>query len=195
MEQTSTSDQTQDLKEKQRQEREQLILSAAEEVLYEKGYHDISSIDEIAARVGVAKVTVYLHFPSKEDLVFAIFLHNFDTFVRVIDEVLSETMLPRQQLETILACMYGGFSIKQIQPLYNSVDMKLLFEVSREQEGLRPWVQLAVRAGSILEAGKVSVDFDSVMPTSATFFSLLSPHSYERLVLGEYMAFKTWSST
>ena len=198
MEQTSTSEQTQTLKEKQSQERERLILGAAEEVLYEKGYHDTSSIDEIAARVGVAKSTVYLHFLSKEDLVFAVFLHNFDAFVRVIDEVLGEAMPPCQQLETILACMYGGFSIKQIQPLYNSVDMKRLFEVSREQEGLRPWVQLAVRAGSILEAGKVSGDFDSVTPTSvqvATFFSLLSPRSYERLVLGEHMAFKTWFST
>ena len=192
MEQTSTSEQTQTLKEKQRQERERLILAAAEEVLYEKGYHD-TSIDEIAARVGVAKGTVYLHFPSKEDLVFAVFLHNFDAFVRAIDEALSEAMPPRQQLETILTCMYGGFYIKQIQLLYNSVDMKRLFEARREQEGPRPWEQLAARIASILEAGKVRGDFDPVTPTSvqvATFFSLLSPRSYERLVLGEHMDVK-----
>ncbi len=60
------------LKEKQRQEREALILQAAEEVLMEKGYHE-TSIDEIAARVGIAKGTVYLHFPSKEDLVIGLF--------------------------------------------------------------------------------------------------------------------------
>ncbi len=60
------------LKERQRQERAALILQAAEEVLAEKGYHE-TSMDEIAARVGVAKGTVYLHFPSKEDLVFALF--------------------------------------------------------------------------------------------------------------------------
>ena len=41
------------LKEKQRQEREELILQAAEEVLAEKGYYE-TSIDEIAARVGIA---------------------------------------------------------------------------------------------------------------------------------------------
>ncbi|EFH86205.1 TetR/AcrR family transcriptional regulator [Ktedonobacter racemifer] len=188
MEQEQTSEQAQTLKEKQRQERERLILAAAEEVLYEKGYHD-TSIDEIAARVGVAKGTVYLHFPSKEELVFAVFLHNFDAFVRAIDEALNEGMPPRQQLETILTCMYGGFYIKQIQLLYNSVDMKRLFEARREQEP-RPWEQLAARIASILEAGKAHGDFDSVTPTSvqvATFFSLLSPRSYERLVLGEHM--------
>ncbi len=57
------------LKERQRQEREALILLAAEEVLIEKGYHEMS-MDEIAARVGISKGTVYLHFASKEDLVF-----------------------------------------------------------------------------------------------------------------------------
>ncbi len=54
------------LKERQRREREELILQVAEEVLLEKGYYE-ASIDEIAARVGIAKGTVYLHFASKED--------------------------------------------------------------------------------------------------------------------------------
>ena len=39
------------LKEKQRKEREELILQAAEEVFQEKGYYE-TSMDEIAARVG-----------------------------------------------------------------------------------------------------------------------------------------------
>lgn len=56
---------TRSLKEKQRKERELLILEAAEEVMIEKGYHE-TSMEEIAARVGIAKGTVYLHFPSKE---------------------------------------------------------------------------------------------------------------------------------
>ena len=72
------------LKEKQRQEREALILQAAEEVLMERGYHE-TSIDEIAARVGIAKGTVYLHFPSKEDLVVAIFERDMQQLLQYID--------------------------------------------------------------------------------------------------------------
>ena len=68
------------LKEKQRQEREELILQAAEEVLAEKGYYE-TSVDEIAARVGIAKGTVYLHFPGKEDLVIAILERNAQALV------------------------------------------------------------------------------------------------------------------
>src|SRR5207302_10908597 len=69
------------LKEKQRQEREALILQVAEEVLMEKGYHEMS-IDEIATRVGIAKGTVYLHFSSKEDLVVAIFERDMQKFLQ-----------------------------------------------------------------------------------------------------------------
>ena len=72
------------LKEKQRQEREALILQAAEEVLTEKGYYE-TSIDEIAARVGIAKGTVYLHFPSKEDLVVAIFERDMHKLVELVE--------------------------------------------------------------------------------------------------------------
>src|SRR5947199_253172 len=60
------------LKEKHRREREELIIRAAEEVLQEKGYYE-ASMDEIAARVGIAKGTIYTHFPGKEELVFAFF--------------------------------------------------------------------------------------------------------------------------
>src|SRR5579863_2249574 len=60
------------LKEKQRREREELILQAAEEVFQEKGYYE-ASMDEIAARVGIAKGTIYTHFPGKEELVIELF--------------------------------------------------------------------------------------------------------------------------
>src|SRR5256885_7463499 len=80
------------LKEKQRQERKALILQAAEEVLMEKGYHE-TSIDEIAARVGIAKGTVYLHFPSKEDLVIAIFERDMQQLLRS-EEHTSELQSP-----------------------------------------------------------------------------------------------------
>ncbi len=75
------------LKERQRQERAALILQAAEEVLAEKGYHE-TSMDEIAARVGVAKGTVYLHFPSKEDLVFALFEQELVTWCQQLPKTI-----------------------------------------------------------------------------------------------------------
>ncbi|GHO49987.1 TetR/AcrR family transcriptional regulator [Ktedonospora formicarum] len=188
MEISTTRTHTQTLKEKQRQERERLILAAAEEVLYENGYHD-TSIDEIAARVGVAKGTVYLHFSSKEDLIAAVFTANFERFLRALDEVITETMTPRAQLETILARMYEGYYVRLIQLLYNNADLKKLFQ-ARKQQHPPPWDALVSRVIAILEAGKARGDFDQHTPTkvmASAFFCLLSPTSYERLVIAEHM--------
>src|SRR6266699_171997 len=106
------------LKEKQRQEREALILQAAEEVLTEKGYYE-TSIDEIAARVGIAKGTVYLHFPSKEDLVVAIFERDMQQLLQYIDTTLASLVTAREKMETIFDLMHGGIISKRMQVLYS----------------------------------------------------------------------------
>src|SRR5579883_2772831 len=107
MEQTEGATVPRSLKEKQRQEREALILQVAEEVLLEKGYYE-TSIDEIAARVGIAKGTVYLHFPSKEDLVIAIFARDMRSFLQNIDEAVETKPTSQAKLEAILHLLYTG---------------------------------------------------------------------------------------
>src|SRR6266704_2446726 len=104
------------LKEKQRGEREALILLAAEEVLMEKGYYE-TSIDEIAAHVGIAKGTVYLHFLSKEDLVVAIFERDIKKFEEHIETIMSSALTARGKLEAILQFTYGGLFNKRMQLL------------------------------------------------------------------------------
>jgi AcrR family transcriptional regulator len=46
------------------------ILDTASELFYRDGYHAVG-IDTIVARSGVAKMTLYRHFPSKDDLIAA----------------------------------------------------------------------------------------------------------------------------
>src|SRR5215831_14564033 len=102
------------LKERQRQEREQLILQAADELLLERGYHE-TSIDDIAARVGISKGTVYLHFASKEDLVVALFERGMEHLLRTIDEILAAPGSPRARLEAILRRVYAGMAGQHYQ--------------------------------------------------------------------------------
>jgi len=47
--------------------REDAIVSAVNRLLAEKGF-DAMTVDEVAAEVGIAKASLYKHFPSKEDL-------------------------------------------------------------------------------------------------------------------------------
>src|SRR6516164_5448989 len=119
---------TRSLKEKQRQEREALILQVAEEVLMEKGYYE-TSIDEIAARVGIAKGTVYLHFPGKEDLVVAIFEREMQQLLQYIDSTMDSSLTAREKMEAIFDLMHGGIISKRMQLLFsvsNSAGLKHL---------------------------------------------------------------------
>src|ERR687886_1674798 len=95
------------LKERQRREREELILEAAEVLLAEKGYHAMA-MEEIAARVGIAKGTVYLHFPSRDDLVVALFEREFGAFRQAVEEAAATPGTARSRLEQILRQTYDG---------------------------------------------------------------------------------------
>lgn len=55
------------IKELQWQVREDVIIDAAHELFGEQGYAEMS-MDDLAARVGISKATLYQHFQSKEEV-------------------------------------------------------------------------------------------------------------------------------
>ncbi|MBX5449717.1 TetR/AcrR family transcriptional regulator [Thermogemmatispora sp.] len=179
-------------KEKQRQEREALILQAAEEVFCEKGYHE-ASIDEIAARVGIAKGTVYLHFPSKEDLLAALFRRDTE---QVIAEVEAIAAVPgrsaREKLEEILHLLYGELFKKRTRlfySMYNSPEMGAL--LAKKEQMHAHWEQLTSRLEGLLAEGQAAGEFNPELPTSvmlSLFLNLVSVRGYERLVVREGLA-------
>ncbi len=180
---------THSLKEKQRQEREQLIIQAAEEVFEEKGYYE-ASMDEIAARVGVAKGTIYTHFPGKEELVVAIFKRNLQTFLDGIDVVIEAEPTPRAKLEALLQFIYTGLYSRQtrlLTSMYNGIDMKrMIVEKGGCMSDL--WERVVSRVTTLLEEGKAAGELNPSIPTKVmlfSFFSLFSPRSYEGHILGD----------
>jgi AcrR family transcriptional regulator len=102
------------LKERQRQERVELILKEAQMVLAEKGYHEMS-MDEVAARVGIAKGTIYLHFPSKEDLVIALVKQSLANYIEMVEQCAAMPLSSRERLELILQQAFGEDRQKQNQ--------------------------------------------------------------------------------
>src|SRR5436309_7797740 len=154
------------LKEKQRKEREELILQAAEEVFQEKGYYE-TSMDEIAARVGIAKGTIYTHFPGKEELVVAIFRRDMQKFLDGIDGVIENEPTPRAKLEALLQFIYTGLYSKQtrrLSSMYNAVDFKrMIVEKGGCMRDL--WQSLVSRVTKLLEEGKEAGKITSSIPT------------------------------
>jgi AcrR family transcriptional regulator len=178
------------LKERQRQERENLILQAAEDVLLEKGYHDIS-MDEIAARVGIAKGTLYLHFAKKEDLLFTFFERELRNILECIEQARAMQDISAQlKLQSVVLGMYQDFSVKRAELLYilhNSTDFKM--EIKCRAESSLQGISDGVSA--LLDEGKVNGEFDVSLPTAVmvnSFFSILSPRGYRHLLVEQKMS-------
>lgn len=177
------------LKEKLRQKRAELILEVAEEVLMEKGYHD-ASMDEIAARTGVAKGTLYQHFPAKEDLVFALIDRQLVLFEQTVAQIAASQVSARNKLERILHYIYleqHGSHTQLLHLLHDNADLrKGLFE---KKEQLRNHLQQTTDLiKAMLEEGKAEGIFDRKMATEVmflTFMQLLSLRRQEQLFTRE----------
>ncbi len=179
------------LKERQRQERERLILQAAQELLFERGYHDMS-IDDLAARVGISKGTVYLHFASKEDLVLALLDRGRRDLLQTLDAILSSNATPREKLRAILERVYSGMSCTQFQVISTIFQNPALFgRMAEKRQALaEAWDAPMERIAAVLDEGKALGEFDPAFPTPimlSLFRSLLTPHACQRLVVQEGM--------
>jgi TetR/AcrR family transcriptional regulator, fatty acid metabolism regulator protein len=172
------------LKEKQRLEREALILQAAEEVLEEKGYY-ATSMDEIAARVGIAKGTIYGHFPGKEDLVVALLERNMRTFLQGVDAIVAQQTTSRARLEALLRYIMTGLLQKQVQ-VFASVTRSLDFacqDPEREARLHSLWQGVKDQIVALIEEGKSSGEFKRALSTRAmlcAFFSLLDTRRFQK---------------
>lgn len=69
-------------------QRQQEILAAAQAVFAEQGFHG-ATMDDIAARAGLAKGTLYLYFASKRELFLSVLKHGFEEMRRTLREVIA----------------------------------------------------------------------------------------------------------
>jgi AcrR family transcriptional regulator len=73
-----------------KQERRDAILDAAERMLLRSQDH-VANVAEVADEAGLAKGTVYLYFPSKEELLLALHERNIDGFFNALVMLLART--------------------------------------------------------------------------------------------------------
>ncbi len=78
------------------------ILETAAALFYAYGYRAIG-VDRLIAESGVAKMTFYKHFPSKDDLITAYLERTSDNFWIWLDGIVADEPNPRRQLELILS--------------------------------------------------------------------------------------------
>ena len=84
-----------------RQQSMDAIMQAALELFGHHGYHS-TSISKIAQEAGVSKGLIYNYFESKEDLLKKIILEAIETGEHVMEDAMSQSDDPFEQLKSLL---------------------------------------------------------------------------------------------
>jgi len=80
------------------------LLDTAARLFYARGFQAVG-VDEIVAESGVAKMTLYRHFPSKDDLIVAYLKRSTDGFSDWFESALARAETPRAQLVAVFAAL------------------------------------------------------------------------------------------
>jgi len=149
--------------------REDAIIQAVNRLLAEKGF-DAMTVDEVAARVGIAKASLYKHFPSKEDLAAA-------AMVRVMRQAQafcagrSDADPP---LENLRAVTRWTMQLKLAGdmpslPSQNSTLRAALMENREYMDGL---IEVSDRLGAWIEAAQAGGSISDRLPAIAVLYTL-----------------------
>ena len=89
--------------------RRRQLLSAAQEVFVENGYH-AAAMDEIAERAGVSKPVLYQHFPGKLELYLALLDLHVDDMVTRCREALASTHENKLRVQATFSAFFDFVS-------------------------------------------------------------------------------------
>jgi AcrR family transcriptional regulator len=127
------------------------ILEVAKGAFSQSGAN--TSLDDIARQAGVGAGTLYRHFPTREDLLEAVYRTEVEKLAAA-ERRFSETLPPVEALRAWMLLFVDYIATKQlIAPALNVLvgDPKKVFEASYAQiwEAIRALVKRAIKSGDI----------------------------------------------
>jgi len=93
-----------------RENRRGKIIKVAAGLFSEKSYHDVT-VDDIADKVGVAKGTIYLYFPSKEKLYLEILEDSYEAIESLLEREIAKTDPSTSKLRKVLSLIFEYYRI------------------------------------------------------------------------------------
>src|SRR6201988_520713 len=112
-----------------------------------------ASLEDIAKKAGVGPGTLYRHFPTREELLVAVYRSEMEKLAAA-ERTFADTLPPVEALRAWLLLFVDAVGTKQIiAPVLNTLigDPKKVFESSYAQmhEALRELVKRAIKSGDI----------------------------------------------
>jgi AcrR family transcriptional regulator len=127
------------------------ILEVAKKEFTRSGAN--ASLEEIAKKAGVGPGTLYRHFPTREDLLEAVYRTEVEKLAAA-ERRFADTLAPVEALRAWMLLFVDYIAAKQIiAPVLNALvgDPKKVFEASYGQiwEAIRALVKRAIKSGDI----------------------------------------------
>lgn len=149
--------------------REDAIIQTVNRFLAEKGF-DAMTVDEVAASVGIAKASLYKHFPSKEDLAAAAMVRVLGRTRAHLDSIPAE--LPaleklRSVVRWAMQVQLGGEM--PTLPSQNSVLRAALIANREYIDGL---MMVSDQLGGWIEQAQADGAIDAALPPIAVLYTL-----------------------
>ena len=151
--------------------REDAIVASVNRLLADKGF-DLMTVDEVAADVGIAKASLYKHFPSKEALAAAAMVRLMERTQAVVDQQAARTdatsfdrlhAITRWALEVQLA---GDM------PTVPSQNSSLRAELMASKSYLDAIMRVSDVLGGWIVQAQVDGDIDPALPPEVVLYTI-----------------------
>lgn len=156
-------------KEQMLQAREDAIVRTVNRLLAEKGF-DAMTVDEVAAAVGIAKASLYKHFPSKEDLAAAAMvrvMRRAQEFLRTVAAELSPLDKLRYVARWTMEVQLAGE-----MPSLPSQNSSLRAALMGNREYIDGLMEISDQLGAWIEAAQKEGTLNPALPPIAVLYTL-----------------------
>ncbi|KND21626.1 TetR family transcriptional regulator [Enhydrobacter aerosaccus] len=151
-------------------ERESLIIETVNHLLATKGY-DAMTVDEIADTVGIAKASLYRHFPSKEALGMAALVDIMHKALEVINQL---NATDQTAIDKLKALTQWAMRLKLAQKMPNlpSENSQLRELLIANDDYTNNLVMLSDSIGEWIEQAQAEGNLQSNIPGLAILYTL-----------------------
>lgn len=163
-------------KQQMMQAREQAVIDVVYKLLATKGY-DSMTVDEVVEEVGIAKASLYRHFPSKEALAVAAMTAAMDRAVKFVDDLISQDELENSQKtaldfikDTVVWVM--SLKLKGEMPNLPSENSVLREQLIKSEAYMFGFMHVSDQLGEWIEQAQADGQLDNSLPAIVILYTL-----------------------
>lgn len=150
--------------------REDAIVASVNRLLAEKGF-DLMTVDEVAADVGIAKASLYKHFPSKEALAAAAMVRLLEQTRSIVESQDAERAVDRLASVTRWAL---HLQIAGEMPSLPSQNSTLRAELLANRSYLDLLMEVSDRLGEWIVQAQADGDIDPALPPEVALYTIFA---------------------